>query len=341
MSDLKAYLAAKYMTGPKADAILARAGDGSAAAKKKRKKPKNEDYIGGAPSKTESTGGLVMKDEDEWKGNHDDLDMDGEDAPVIGKDVATFRKSKSVWSTVGASGLPVHAPPGVASDDMPEAGPSSARIDDGDAPDAEPAPPPVQITKRRGGLRTAAQLREEEERLKAERSPSPAPDEGAGAPDHTQTVHRDASGRIVDVEALKAEERKREEEERRKEKERDEWSKGLVQRQARDSRRREEADMRERDVARYADDVSMNQEMREVERWNDPAAEFISKKKKSKGPRRPKYQGAWAPNRFGIPPGFRWDGVDRSTGFEKKWFQAQNSAARAQYEHNQWSMEDM
>lgn len=27
---------------------------------------------------------------------------------------------------------------------------------------------------------------------------------------------------------------------------------------------------------RYADDVSMNQEMREVERWNDPAAEFIS-----------------------------------------------------------------
>jgi pre-mRNA-splicing factor CWC26 len=281
------------MTGPKADAILARAGDGSAAAKKKRRKPKNEDYIGGAPSKSESTGGLVMKDEDEWKGNQDDLDMDGEDAPgehgcflcrsavggrraagcglcsvemgrrkydprpcmlmsspVIGKDVATFRKSKSAWSTVGASGLPVHAPPGVATDDMPEAGPSSARIDDGDAPDAEPAPPPVQITKRKGGLRTAAQLREEEERLKAERSPSPVPDEGAGAPDHTQTVHRDASGRIVDVEALKAEERKREEEERRKEKEREEWSKGLVQRQARESRRREEADMRERDVAR-------------------------------------------------------------------------------------------
>lgn len=27
---------------------------------------------------------------------------------------------------------------------------------------------------------------------------------------------------------------------------------------------------------RYADDVSMNREMAEVERWNDPAAQFLS-----------------------------------------------------------------
>lgn len=90
------------MTGPKADAILARAGDGSAAAKKKRKKPKNEDYIGGAPSKTESTGGLVMKDEDEWKGNQDDLDMDGEDAP--GEHGCFLCRSVicgGLWSAVG------------------------------------------------------------------------------------------------------------------------------------------------------------------------------------------------------------------------------------------------
>jgi hypothetical protein len=27
---------------------------------------------------------------------------------------------------------------------------------------------------------------------------------------------------------------------------------------------------------RYADDVHINREMREVERWNDPAAEFLT-----------------------------------------------------------------
>jgi pre-mRNA-splicing factor CWC26 len=119
----------------------------------------------------------------------------------------------------------------------------------------------------------------------------------------------------------------------------------------------------------------MNREMREVERWNDPAAQFLTavreyhsfvegrsdsglqSKKKAKGPRRPKYQGAWAPNRFSIPPGFRWDGVgmsfvlmevceltrhpDRSNGFEKKFFQYQNAAVRKEHQENQWSVEDM
>lgn len=33
--------------------------------------------------------------------------------------------------------------------------------------------------------------------------------------------------------------------------------------------------------------------------------------------------------------------ADRSTGFEKKWIQAQNTAARETYEFNKWSAEDM
>ena len=79
MPDLKAYLAANYMSGPKADAILARSDDPTI--KKKRKKVKNEDYIGGSSHRGEDSmsRGLV-RDEDDWKGE-EEIDFDAEDAP--------------------------------------------------------------------------------------------------------------------------------------------------------------------------------------------------------------------------------------------------------------------
>lgn len=66
------------MSGPKADAILAHAGVDK---KKRRKKPKNEDYIGGSGEPAGS--GLVLLDEDQWKGSNRraDVDLDGDDAP--------------------------------------------------------------------------------------------------------------------------------------------------------------------------------------------------------------------------------------------------------------------
>lgn len=189
---------------------------------------------------------------------------------VIGKDLATFKGSKSSWATVAnKSALP-----------LPQAEPTSPqdiKPDIKEEPDIDgpAASAPVQMTKRRGGLRIAAQLKEDTERELAEqRSPSPA--EGEERPDPTETVHRDATGKIIDVKKRQEEERRREEEERRKEAERKEWTKGMVQRRDREERRRLEKKMAEADVGRSKDDVRMNKEMKEEERWNDPAAAFLT-----------------------------------------------------------------
>lgn len=56
---------------------------------------------------------------------------------------------------------------------------------------------------------------------------------------------------------------------------------------------------------------------------------------------RPKYEGSFMPNRFGIKPGHRWDGVDRSNGYEKRWFEAQNAKVARQEEAYKWSTSDM
>jgi len=156
-----------------------------------------------------------------------------------------------------------------------------------------------------------------------------------------ETVYRDASGRKIDAKAERAEAARFKREREEREAKKMEWGKGLVQKDEEEKRRQEIEKQKSTAFARRADDKELNEELKAKELWNDPAAAFLSKKK-SKGPRKPEYNGPPPPpNRFGIKPGYRWDGVDRSNGFEKKLFQSINNRTRQTTEYYAWSVDDM
>ncbi|XP_013215406.4 BUD13 homolog isoform X1 [Ictidomys tridecemlineatus] len=160
-----------------------------------------------------------------------------------------------------------------------------------------------------------------------------------------ETVFRDKSGRKRNLKLERLEQRRKAE----KDSERDElyaqWGKGLAQ--SRQQQQNVEDAMKEmqKPLARYIDDEDLDRMLREQEREGDPMANFIKKNKAKENKNkkvRPRYSGpAPPPNRFNIWPGYRWDGVDRSNGFEQKRFARLASKKAVEELAYKWSVEDM
>lgn len=145
-----------------------------------------------------------------------------------------------------------------------------------------------------------------------------------------ETVYRDASGRKIDMKLARAEAARKKREKEDKDAQKMEWGKGLVQREENEKRRIQLEKNKSLPFSRHADDKDLNEELMARERWNDPGATFltvspnctrchpwfsdysISQNKGSKIAKKPEYRGPPPPpNRFGIKPGYRWDGVGK------------------------------
>ncbi|KAI1124662.1 Pre-mRNA-splicing factor of RES complex-domain-containing protein [Nemania abortiva] len=341
-SDLSSYLATHYLTA-----------DPKPSKKRKRKKDS----------------GLIIADDDEtgWsrRGNGGDNDDDdeqmGTNATVAGTS-AEFRKAKkSGWKVLGGSSststttITQTQTQSSTQDDAAReadailasaAAESAAAAGDADADDAPVMMSDGTYAGLQSGAAVSAQLarRRAAERAEYEREAG-----GNGKQrKEAETIYRDATGRRVDVSMKRAELRREAEEAARKRDEAELALRGDVQ--VDEARRRREAldDAKVMGVARHADDAQMNAEMKAQVRWGDTMAAFVKPKddggggaahgRRVKG--RPVYKGAWAPNRYQIPPGYRWDGVDRSNGFEAERFKAINRRERNKNLDYSWQMDE-
>lgn len=198
---------------------------------------------------------------------------------------------------------------------------------------------------KRAGLQDAKALREETEAYKKQEAEhfSKLSKEITGV--GQAVVIRDTkTGKKRNLEAEAQEERERQKQQEELDEKYAKWGKGLKQVEDHEEKLKDDLYEMSKPLARYADDADLDKILREQEREGDPMLEYIKQKQIKEGKRKPdppKYEGSFMPNRFGIKPGHRWDGVDRSNGYEKRWFEAQNAKVARQEEAYKWSTSDM
>ncbi|KAG8376076.1 hypothetical protein BUALT_Bualt09G0025900 [Buddleja alternifolia] len=173
--------------------------------------------------------------------------------------------------------------------------------------------------------------------------------------------HKITGERMSKEEFLKSQKKELKKEEKPKEIKL-EWGKGLAQKREAEARLQEIEAEKEKPFARSRDDADLDSMLKERVRWGDPMAHLNkqlepvlrdlgnNEKMKESGFVVPqeipshswiKRRLPFEENRYGIKPGRHWDGVDRSTGYEKGLFKRKNEKGATDKEAYAWSVADM
>uniref|UniRef100_A0A3P9PUG7 BUD13 homolog n=1 Tax=Poecilia reticulata TaxID=8081 RepID=A0A3P9PUG7_POERE len=233
---------------------------------------------------------------------------------------------------------------GSDSDQSPPRRPRSGKDSDDDLSPPRrsgPSQGPRMLSGGKSGLVSIDVLKkEQEENRRREKNNQPLEDESRNA----QTVFRDKSGKKRDLDSEREEQRKKAGEKAAKDEKYAQWGRGLAQGQMQQQKLEDAVHEAQKPLARHYDDEDLDRMLREQEREGDPMAGMLRRKKErnTKTPAKPRYQGPPPPpNRFNLQPGYRWDGVDRSNGFEQKRYTRIADKKALQEEAYKWSVEDM
>lgn len=327
-SDLDSYLATRYLVA-----------DSKPTKKRKRKHPKDD------------VGLLITEDDDAGFGAPvpQGLDENDDGPAVVAGTSAEFRKAKkSSWKTLGGNSK---KQPSTKEADFANAIIASAaaeqeasRQEDDEVPAVEGGDVVKMGDGTHAGLQSAAAVTAQlEKRQRQEREEF---DKLRGSAKEEETAYRDAAGNRIDISMRRAQARRAAAEAAEKERQAKEALKGDAQKEEADRRKEKLQDAKLMPFARSAEDEEMNRELKEQQRWNDPMMQFLGDKSGAKGAAssktkkgHPAYNGPAPPNRYGIRPGYRWDGVDRSNGFESERFKALNRREMRKDLEYSWQMD--
>ncbi|XP_064651103.1 BUD13 homolog [Lineus longissimus] len=196
------------------------------------------------------------------------------------------------------------------------------------------------LSGKKAGLSSAKEMKHEMEQVKQKENEAFKKIDAETLGKHAATVVRGRRRKIAEENEEKAQKMAE------REKKYESWGQGLKQQELRAENLADHMHEMDKPLARHTGDDDLESLLKEKERDGDPMAAFM-RKKKSKAPQSkkkeyPVYKGPQPPpNRYGLRPGYRWDGVDRSTGFEKKIFAQMASKKAREIEAYKWSIEDM